>query len=215
MSSLVLQQLVYRRRKVPVLFACVCSVEEEDRGNSYFAEQLLSWFHSKGRELLMVNRDNAAEVKIHLQEVISQIDEELAENRRYLSLCSKTPVSVAGMVCVGDSYVLFSRGSQKIYLLNYRFLQANCRRLMDAERGEVQENSKQLRMISGRMEQNIGLLLATADFGKGLEEAQIRECLEIKDLAKADACTQHLQELGQVSVQNGGQHIGAVLLVTV
>lgn len=221
LTSLVLQHLVYRRRKVPVLFACLCSVEEE-WGNSYFAEQLVSWFQNKGRKLLVANGDNEKKIIAQLHTVIGQIDEELKENGKYNHDDSKSFVSVAGVLCMADYYLLFYRGNQKVYLLNYRFGQANCKQIS-------QSGSEQLQIISGRMEKNIGLLLATNDWGRGITEEQIKECLAVKTLTGKNqeektltrkvlspmpTGERRLQELGQVSVQNGGRNMGAVLLVT-
>lgn len=205
-TSLVLQHLVYRWGKVPVLFACLCSAEEE-REHSYFAEQLSAWFQNTGRELLMTNRENEAQIIAQIYAVIAQIDKELADNRQIRHDISKAKLSVAGILCVADCYFFFYRGRIKAYLLNERFGRASCRKI-------TEENCEELQILSGTMEKNIGLLLATEDFGKGLSEVQIRECLAVKALTGTRTCERHLQELGQVSEENGGRHMGAVLLVT-
>lgn len=206
LTSLILQHLVYRRRKVPVLFACLCSAEEE-RENSYFAEQMSSWFQNKGRDLLVRSRDNAEQIIAQIDMIIAQIDEELTANRHVRQAASKTEVSVGGIVCVADYYFLFHRGDIKAYLLNERFGQASCRRI-------TEKNNETLQIFFGTMEQNIGLLLAAKDFGKGLSKERIRECLTVKVLTENRACERHLQEMGRVSELNGGRHMGAVLLVT-
>lgn len=209
-TSLVLQQLVYRRRKVHVLFTCLCTAEKEG-GNSYFGRQLDAWFQNVGRELLVANRGNEEKMKEQLAIIIRQIDEEIAVNKRCNRSVPKSNISVAGILCVADYYLLFYRGSMKVYLLNYRFGKTNCRQLAEPDKESDKED---LQMISGRMEQGIGLLLGTKDFGKGLAENEIGECLSVKKLKDAGIGKRHLQELGQASVQNGGQHVGAVLLVT-
>lgn len=232
MTSLVLQHLVYRKRKVSVLFSCICSVEEGRWGNSYFAEQMLFWFQKEGRKLLVTNRDNEATIITHLQTVVKRIDTELTENRKCRCDDSFSMVSIAGVLCVADYFLLFYRGNSKGYLLNYRFGRANCKQIIEPGR-------EQLQVLSGRMEENIGLLLCTSDFGIGLSENQIRECMAVealseiikneknlwknhiskkniveKETEEIFAGKRHLRELGRISEKNGGRHMGAVLIIT-
>lgn len=209
-TSLVLQHLVYRKRKIPVLFACICSGASWGDGsdNAHFAKQLTAWFQQEGREKLVsdVSKDFVG-LKNGIREQMVQIDKELAAYNLKNHVAESERISVTGVLCIDGNFVLFHRGNSKVYLLNTRFGRTNCRCLVSGD-------SEELQILSGEMEPNIGLLLTTKDFGAGLSTQQLGECLAVRDVLESHKIRHRLSQLGEEAARWGGRHMGAVLLVT-
>lgn len=226
MTSLVLQQLVYRKGRVPVLFACIRTEESlsHEKNSAYFAEQLLAWFRERqqwlvrcvGKETVAKEMGAAAngldEVENELCHKIAQIDEEIAIYNR-MQQKAMQEIGLAGLFCIGNRFWLFSRGNVGVYLLNRRFERTNCMCLSrECLQGEGMQGKVEL--LSGLMEADIGLLLATGDFIANMTRQELQECLAVKELKIQEQANRRLQELGRAAERRGGHHMGAILLVT-
>lgn len=224
-ASVVLQQV--RCGSLPVLFAWVCgeraaaetewaaertgtdkesAYTEEDSAGAYMTGRLLDWFYKKALGLCkrgLWPKMKAAEKS--LMGEIAEIEEELAlwkagKGGRGLD-------SVTGILCVGSSFLLCSRGHQRTYAMNTRFLRPNLRLLT----GE--STSWQIRR--GILQPGIGIVLGTESFYRGLTEEMVRECLEIEALSEVLRLEKRLQELGETENGNGRMEgKGAVLFCT-
>ncbi|MBE5882994.1 MAG: hypothetical protein E7291_01000 [Lachnospiraceae bacterium] len=208
-TSLVLQQFMSRRSKLPILFSCICTAENSERGieNEYYARQLTDWFRYQGMEVLRKRRESSGELEGLLRQQFARIDGELAEySGRGISEQAKE-VSVVGLVCIGEQFWLFQRGRVSGCLLNDRFGKSHCTYLTNKTVGEF-------RFLTGAMETNIGLLIVTESLAERLSKQQVEACLEINELTSAGKGKCRLQELSYEAEKCGGSHMGAVLLVT-
>lgn len=214
-TSLMLQQLMYRKGKVPVLFACICTdtKEGESLGNVYYAEQLTEWFQNEGRELLLRSRgENSSVIEMAFRQKLLQTDCEFREYMRHnwltnYDMAEKAAIAVISLLCIGDSFLLFQRGRVGAYLLNTRLGHAHCKKLTVSD-------SQDYVILSGEMEKNIGLLLVTEDFESKLSRQQLEECLSVTESLSPQRYRRRLEELGEEAGRQGGRHMGAVLLVT-
>lgn len=223
-TALVLQQLVYRKGNIPVLFACICGEADggTQRDNRYFAEQWAEWFHSRMYRLVKgVNAKDTDKLLVRteqsLRKHLKRIDGEIAfqskrkkKNTEETAGQAKESTQVAGMVCVGKCFWMFVRGRMHVWLLNRRFERGHCVELC----GDGQEEQKNWRLLSGIMETEVALLLTTHDFTEYVTEEDIKECLLVKELRTPEQCQRRLSELGAVAAARGGHGLGAVLLVT-
>ena len=202
-TSLVLQHFVYRKGKLPGLFACICT------GSAYFTEQLTYWFQTEGRELLRLDSSpDLDKTKAKIQQIISRIDSDLAEfaSCKKIEACKNT--HFIGMLSIGKRFLIFSRGELRAYLLNRRFERVHCKCLTP------QKENEELQIMSGDMETGIGLLLSTRSFAQNLEREQIKTCLSVKELTRTENVKGRLRELGEEAARQGGRHMGAILLLT-
>lgn len=189
-AALVLKQLVFPEGNVPVVFACMA----EGRARHELIESMTEWFY---REALAYcakgeRRSGALEGSLEKQ----------------LSSCLDKTESAAVFLAVGSTFFLWAKGQQKVWLLNTRFGKAHHRALFSEEvleRGE---------MISGQMENGVGLLLATEAFGEGISPGQLDSCLAIKELNREKRLEKRLKELGDEGKRKGNGHGAAVLVVT-
>lgn len=210
LTSLVLQQLVHRKKNEPFLFSCIAVGELQGKGlyNAHFVEQMTEWFRTEGRKLLFGRKQNQfEEIERELRKEIMRVDEELSAYVRAKGLEEVKRISVIGLLCVRNRFWLFQRGETRAYLLNAKFDRANCRSLLGTD-------NKQLTIQSGMMEPGIGLLLATEDFVAKLSKGQLEECLSVRELQGVSGIHRRLAELGAQARQEGARNMGAVLLVT-
>lgn len=209
LTSLVLQQLVHRKKNEPFLFSCITVGAPQGKGlyNAHFVEQMTEWFRTEGRKLLLGRKQHQfEEIERELCKKIVQIDGELSAYAR--AKCEEEKqISVIGLLCVRNRFWLFQRGETKAYLLNIKFDRANCRSLLRTD-------NKQLTIQSGMMEANIGLLLTTEEFAAKLSKEQLGECLSVREIRGISSLHRRLAELGAQAMQNGARNMGAVLLVT-
>ncbi len=216
-TALVLQQLFYGRKKLPVLFACVCTSDKEmeniyankgDVGNlaAYFNERLAAWFWQEGRKRCVKrNGANISLMENNLCITIQAIEREIREYAMQKLGREFWKMSFAGIIAVGEYFLSFGQGKCRICLLNTRF---------DRPNAEWLWNGEELVIESGIMQRRIGLLLATEDFYKIPGEQQLQECLAVKELAWTKGLQRRLKELGERSEEKGGRQMGAVLMLT-
>lgn len=200
-TCLILQQLIHRKGKVPVLFSCICTDTQggAHEGNVYFVEQLTEWFRTKGQELLWKSRkENFTAIEKAFLQKTDQIE------REYVAL---KELSAIGLLCIEDYFLLFQWGNTGAYLLNTGFNHSHCKTL-------VAQGNTEITVQSGKMEKNIGILLVSEDFCNKLSKQQLEECLSVKEIHTSQKCARRLEELGREAERKGGRHMGAVFLVT-
>lgn len=194
-TSLILQQVTRKRGKMPIVMACVCeenpAAGEQGTGES-FCVHLTDWFHEYALERCSrVGKTGLADLK-----------EELAQ------MAGTAGFSAAGILCVGEWFLLFYRGKQRICLLNSRFLRPNLK--------EISANTAEsiIVMEEGFLQDKVGLLLGTESFYRGISEEEIRNCLAVNAVRNETQVNRRLEELGHFgeSQQSGGR--AAVLLMT-
>lgn len=204
-TSLVLQQVICKKGSLPALLACVCTEKRQEDGmmakgtGGNFCGRLADWFHEeflpgclKGAAMDMGTAGS------RLQQMAAHaVGEELTAG-----------LSVAGILCSGEHFVLFYQGEQRIYLLNTRFLRPSVKCLTGHTDTGI------LRVQEGIMQQNIALLLATEPFYRVIPEQTWKECLNVRDIREERRAGKRLEELGEYGERQGGVHMGAVLLVS-
>lgn len=188
--SLVLKQLAFHGMDMPVVFACLA----EGRTRKAFVEEMTEWFHKKAVACCQKGERG--------MNVLESSFDKLVKKR----FDSMKAASV--LLCAGDSFFLWRKGTQKIWLLNTRFGKPHSRMLLaEDEQGDGE-------MLSGEFESGVGILLATHGFGEGIVDEQLNACLAVKELDKENKIEKRLKELGEESERKGKKHVAAVLVVT-
>ncbi len=154
---------------------------------------------------MTAKQQEVSKIESILRVKLAEMDEQFAEYFLHKKQGVRERPSCVGLLCVNNRFWMFYRGKIKIYLVNDRFGRAHCKCMTET-------NQAEWTFMSGEMESNIGLLLATEDFGKKISKQQMEACLIIKEIAKKGK--QRLRELGEAAERQGGKHMGAVLLVT-
>lgn len=193
-TSLILQQVTRKWEKMPLVMACVCEEDlpVEDQGaGEHFCIQLTDWFHECVlKRCSRVRKPDPAALKAELTQ--------LTEAARF---------SVAGILCVGERFLLFYRGKQRIYLLNSRFLRPNLKEL------SVSTKEGAVVMEEGFLQDKVGLLLGTDSFYRGISEEEIRNCLAVDAVRNEIQAGRRLTELGCLSESRKTGGRAAVLVM--
>lgn len=203
-TSLLLQQ--YACGTVPVLFSCICGGGTgTDKAGSYMTEQLLQWFRGLHLKKLTCRPERGLEnAESGLRKLIMRTDRELAAAK---SGMKKGETACSGILCVEDSFCLFYRGPQRIYLANTCFGRPHIKRLDRAD--------GRLTMERGNMQPELGLLFATESFCETLTEQALREVLSVKETDREERLERRLRELGEEAARRGGRDLAAVFVRTV
>ncbi|MCM1186491.1 MAG: hypothetical protein NC251_01425 [Lachnoclostridium sp.] len=181
-TSLTLQQIRMKKNKDSLLLACVCDSRD-------FCARLTDWLHE---DILTAYGRKACVDWDGIFEELSGMN---------------TGFSCAGILCMGEEFLLFGQGEQRIYLLNRGFQKTHIKRLMGT--GDFTGQKQTLGMYCGVMEPEVSLLLATEPFYISLTEQMLGDCLggDIREERKGAA---RLRELGQYGEERGGRNLGAV-----
>jgi len=207
---LVLKQLEFPG-EVSVVFGCMSY-------NRTFVRLVMDWFYEKA--LIMCQRSNGeAEV---MEKMLRQELENLGNK-------------IGGTVFwgVGDNFVLGRIAHRKeekkirVGLLNERFGRPHYKELLAPKQEEEQNRIEQERtemdrmkleeeimIVSGRLESEVGILMATEDFFLNLSMEQIQACLNVKVLNEERKLQKRLGELAQEVERKGGMHPAGMLIVT-
>ena len=196
-ASLVLKHLVYHEKGMSVILGCICVDEStvdggmmgETRANQW-TDRLTEWFYEKGLKLCY----KASGISKELEKALNRLLKKTAGG-----------LSVTGVICVGNAFVLFGQGIQRIGLLNTGFGRAHCKYV---------EKEGEAYIVVGSMQKGVGILLATESFYLYLSDEELTECLAVKDLQTAQRVQRHMDELGQEASRQGGQQLGALLVVS-
>jgi len=204
--SLLLQQ--YRCGRTQMLFTCVCIGRGENAGRAggYMTEQLLQWFRELPFKKLYKSREKGMErLAEYICEVVGRVDLEL-ENSRITPGGQR--VDYAGMICLGERYLMLCRGTGRIYLINTAF--GRCH--VGCFTGEGQGGGMFLEQ--GILQQDIGLLFTSEAFCGCITEEMIREGLAVGEVTTGGQMGRHLKELAGEAERRGGADMGAVFLRT-
>lgn len=257
-SALLLQKCRYQ--KTELLFACICA-GEGDGGPAagYFSGQLRAWF--RGLRLKRAVRkpgrflENQAAV---LERLIERTDGELAQaapgqgdgpvravlpgrtKRAVLGQAVSDRVPLAGILCVGEACLLFTRGDAGVRLLNRRMGRPCAETVPESGAGpydasvpesgtgpyaasvpengagpydaRVPENGAGLHIRQGILEPGAGLLLATRSFMDNVYGDAVRDGLYVEEIPTEERAEKRLRELGKIAEAAGGRNLSAVLL---
>lgn len=206
-TAIVLQQ--YRWRGRQVCFACVCKAKEE-RAAAYLSGQLIHWFRElPARDLCGAagNEKGAKWLEAKLETTIAETDKNLLDSGL---IGEKETVAIAGMLCVGTVYVLVLRGGLKGYLLNTFFGRTSLREVS----GDLGETVA-LRIESGIIQENVGVLFATDSFCISTGKELLKEGLRVEALQTDGQVQRHLEELAAEAEQRGGCGMAAIFVKSV
>lgn len=113
----------------------------------------------------------------------------------------------AGILCAGESFLIFSQGRTRIVLCNTGFGRpALC------EIGEADREERQLQFQRGSMEPGIGILFAPESFCGKLPPESLSNCLSVRDIRDPGQTQKRVQELGSAAERRGGRNMAALLL---
>lgn len=111
--------------------------------------------------------------------------------------------SVAGLLLVGNSFLLFQKGSPRIFVLN-RNMATAC---LEALPMHLDFSS-----VWGEAESGVGILLATSGFALGCPEEILRDGLFVEELVTKEQVERRLRALAEQTLTQGNKEKGACLL---
>lgn len=211
-TALLLQQYVCRG--VPVCLGCICGGEGRGAGmaGGLFTGLLLKEFRGTS-----------------LSKAVGKPSGFLEGVEKWLYRCRESCVVpagfwTAGILCIGEDFLLFSEGGAKIILCNMGFGRPSLHEIgeNDAERrmrGPVgspeavgNDAERRMRVQRGSMEAGIGLLLASESFYRSIPRADMQNCLWVKEINDSRQTQKRICELGGMAEKRGGRGMGALLL---
>lgn len=206
--ALLLQQ--YEWRKKQLCFACI--VEAEDgKASAYMTEQLLHWLREMAERPMtgLVKRGkDVAVLAEQLKKVINRTDEEL----QYSGLTEAGQcVSVAGALCLEDTFITIQRGGLRSYLLNTCFGKSY---LQELSGPRAWTDGESLLVEYGILQGDVGLLFATEAFCETVGEKMLKEGLCIAGMQTESQVEKHLKELGTEGERLGGSSMAAIVVKT-
>lgn len=195
-TALLLQQYVCRG--VPVCLGCVCGGESREAGiaGGSLTGRILEEFR-----------------KLSLLRAVKKQPECLKKMERQLYKCWESCVVpqdfwIAGLLCIGEGFLLFFEGAVKIALCNTGFGRPALHEIGGSDDAE----GAGLQLQQGSMEDGIGILLASESFYGNIPREDMQSCLWVKDINDAGQTQRRLQELGRMAERRGGRQMGALLL---
>ncbi len=206
-SALLLQQYEYRRTSVCLICLIPGQNEPQGRAGAYVTGQLLQWFRTLSLRKLDRSPENSlAALEEPLRALIRRTDGEMRS-------CGLTPegknTDLAGMLCAGEQFLLFSRGGQGIYLLNRSFGRGYVRNIGGEMRAA---GARGLVLRQGSLQEEVGILFATESFCGQVKERELREGLYVEEVLTEPRAARHLWELGRQAEERGGRNMGAALM---
>ena len=189
-SSMLLQQVYHKRKKMPVVLACVCT-------NKELVTELSEWFYETALPICSKKGERGMRImSIRLKHILEKKEKIMGAR-------------MAGVLCLGESVCFFQRGEMKIRLLNMKFQRAHSFCLQpDTEPGE------KIVFREATIQPNVGILLATEEFWAHIPQEMAEECLDISQIRNQGILKKHLCELGDRGAEKGGTDMGAVLLLS-
>lgn len=207
-STLLLQQ--YQYRHMPIGLICLCYGENESQGKAgaYFTSRLLQWFRGQSLGRLVKSPENRLLIlQDQLRELVECTDAEL----KNCSLSSEEKnMDLVGILCVGEDFLLFFRGHQKIYLLNRCFGHGHIRCFSEETEKDI---GCALVLRQGILQQDVGILLAAESFCGHMTEQELKECLHVETVLSEEQAERHLRELAERGERQAGRNMAAALLL--
>ena len=195
-NSLLLQQ--YLCRQTPVCFACLCTCggQRSREAARYITGLLLVWCRRFPWRKAVDRPDSWLErARKGLEREITRGETEL---RISGLLPEKQGTELTAILCIGEEILVLGRG-QCVYLLNTAFGKGGAKYLEGTFRG--------------RIEPNVGILIATEAFGGQLTERALGEALRPEELDTQAQADRHLAELGRTGGKEDHRNSAAVLLL--
>lgn len=195
-TAVLLQQYVCR--SVPVCLGCICGGDSREAGiaGGSFTGRILEEFRKSSLPGAVKRRP----------EYLKKIGRQLCKCRESCAVSSD--FWTAGILCIGEEFLLFCEGAVKIALCNMGF----GRPAMYEIGGDDQAGGKGLQLQRGSMETGIGVLLASESFYRNIPREDMRNCLWVKEINDSGQVQKRLQELGKMAERRGGRQMGALLL---
>lgn len=195
--SVLLQQVYHKKRKMPVILACI-STDEEQKCGSQVLHMLSDWFYGTG--LSRCSRLGERGMNMISDSLMCGL---------YDIMHAGTAIGAcrwAGALCVGQSVLLFEKGEKQLSLLNTRKHRSYCQTLELPERAG-------LSVQSGTIQRGAGILLATQGFNSCLSVQKRQECLPVGEIRSQELSERRLKELGLYGESLNGKNLGAILIV--
>lgn len=209
-SALLLQQYQYRHAPVCLIAVCDGCDEAQGKAGAYLTGHLLQWFRGLSFKQLARNPDSyLLFLESSLQDIVQRLDNDLVSCGH---MSKETSLSLSGILCADDQFLIFTRGKQHIYLLNKGFGQSRMQHLSEALTG-AQASADTLVMSQGILQRDVGLLFCTDTFRQLLTDSEISECLYVDELNRSDQVRRRLQELGNRAEALGGRDMAAAMLL--
>ena len=183
---------------VPVCLGCICGGEGPGAGimGGWITGQLMKEFRG-----------------FDLSKYAGKKEKFLRSMERQLQCCSEASMKckdfwMAGIVCEGECFLLFTRGKVRIVLCNTGFGRPALQEI-GMKSGVDKQNVWSQR---GSMEAGIGILLASGSLYESVSWENIRMCLAVKEIRDSDQTRRRLRELGRAAESRGGRDLAALLL---
>ncbi len=196
-SSLVLQQVYHRRKKIPIVLACICN---NGRVDGSLAKGLIHWFYGEGLKLCRKGERGIDSIE---RGFVAYVEQALAEERG-----GGAKPELIGMLLVGQCFVMVQKGGLGAKLLNQKNHRSHCRSFVGRE-----VPGEEISVRRGRIQKGVGVLLTTAVFDEGIGDVTVEECLEVRSLRSQERLERQLRELGTAVAAKGAGCVGAVLIV--
>lgn len=189
LSSLALQQVYHKRKKRPIVFACV------GRSSTTAMSILLEWFYGHGLQQCTKRGERG----------IYYVGKSI---RRQL-IASHITTPLVGVLGVGRRLCIFYVGETSVRVLNFQ-REGACNKELKLEADGRYGVGIQYVLL----EAEVGVLLGTDGFWEGISEECVEEYLNVKELDGRIRTGRRFQELAKRGEQRGGTQMAAVLLVT-
>lgn len=220
-ATLLLQQYQYAHTQLALICLCAGYNESSGKAGAYLTGQLLQWFRRLPWKKLVKDPEyQLFRIASQFNNTIERIDDELISGGL---LPTNMQIDLTGILCVGEYFLLFHRGEQKIFMLNRNLTRGyispfdispesgSFAAWEESDRFDSQENT--LILQQGMIQRDAGILLATDSLCKHVTLKEMGECLNVTELFTETQADRHLQELGRQGEALGGRNMGAVLLL--
>lgn len=212
--SVALQQV--SRKTQHYLLACICDGEMV---SGYFTERLVEWFHGQFLQQTAKRACSDKDICKSLEKELARIQGELAEFCMLKN--QENSYQVWGILLWNDRAWLFQKGNAKGYLFNRRFNRRQRKGLHISPKisreiiGEASKESaltEPLRLVPGRIQRKIGILLCTSEFGCSITEEEMIQVL-FEDFLDDKKIRKRLEEIRRADVdREHGSAAGAIYI---
>lgn len=201
-TSILLRQMRCKNRGVVI--ACVC--EGDDRMDGYVTGRLQEWFQER-TVMLCRKKIKGQEWEHELYGLMQEADDEIQHFAQRKDISAEW--SLSGILAVDERFWLLQRGSCSVYLLNQSFLRPHIRLLA----GEQKFGEYETKVVPGRLQRGLGILLCTAGFCEGIDKGLIRDCLNTNDTQSIMQIEKRLKELFCEGGRRGAKEDGSAVFV--
>lgn len=206
--SVLLKQVYHKRRKMPVVLACVSTEKDtyltEGLPGTKWGKQLLcmltDWFYGAALSLCTRRGERGMDA---MADSLGKRLGEMFENHPELLTCQWV-----GALCVGERVLLFRRGEMCIKLLNTKNHRPYCQELKIWKK-----ESSGLAVWSGTIQRGAGILLATKAFFSTIPAGKMEQCLNVREIRSQEQCERRLKEVGGCCEPEQTTEMAALLMI--